>query len=303
MEPDQLEITEIIISEEDEGDITIEEPQGSSTPRSEPAQSQKQHLEDRSPHPSPPKKWATRGEEKSTPRWEGALPTGVKEKDLLAKRYETFTMDHDWVHRVRCSLLGLEVGAMPSKKDIDTSERFVPQAVVSESEPPEVIADHWLPIFQKQDLFAECHPNQFTAAVDWVPLYTPDGLEKHLLAALSVFVNAGLPSLTAVVPLEFRMGMDREFLLTNFHRHECLVRQLISIGGRCRQLAFCPYCGVINENSETTLSHVRKHLDLLFVCGGCYSRSFSHGQALNKHMRTQCCSVSIIREKTRASRK
>ena len=124
-----------------------------------------------------------------------------------------------------------------------------------------------------------------------------------LLVALSTFVNAGPPHLTAVVPPEFCMGTDREFLLTNFHRHECLVRQLISIGGKHRQLAFCPYCGVINENSETTLSHVRKHLDLLFVCGGCYSKSFPHGLALNKHMRTQCCSMSAIREKTRASRR
>ena len=212
-------------------------------------------------------------------------------------------MDHDWVHRVRCSLLGLETGAPPSKKDINTSECFIPRAAVSESEPPEVITDHWLPILWKQGLLAECHPNQFTVAVDWVPLYTLNGLEKHLLVALSAFVNAGPPSLTAVVPPEFRVGMDREFLLTNFHQHECLVRQLISIGGRCRQLALCPYCGVINENSETTLSHVRKHLNLLFVCGGCYSKSFPHGQALNKHMRTQCCSVSAIREKTRASRK
>ena len=171
-------------------------------------------------------------------------------------------MAHDWVHQVRCSLLGLEVGATPSKKDIDTSEHFAPQAAASESEPPEVIADHWLPILQEQCLLAECHPNQFTAVVDWVPLYTPDGLEKHLLAALSAFVNAGPPSLTAMVPLEFCMGMDREFLLTNFHQHECLVRQSISIGGRRRQL------------------------DLLFVCGGCYSKSFPHGQALNKHMRT-----------------
>ena len=65
-ESDQPEITEIVISEEDDIDITIEEPQGSSTSRSESAQSQKRHLEDRSPHPSPPKKWATRGEEKST---------------------------------------------------------------------------------------------------------------------------------------------------------------------------------------------------------------------------------------------
>ena len=41
LEPGPEEITEIIISEGDESDITTEEPQGSSTPRSEPAQSQK----------------------------------------------------------------------------------------------------------------------------------------------------------------------------------------------------------------------------------------------------------------------
>ena len=237
------------------------------------------------------------------PQQEAALPTGVKEEDLLPKRYETFTMDHDWVQQVRCSLLGLKTGAMPSKEDIDTSEYFVPQAAASEPEPPEVIADHWLPILQEHGLLVECHPDQFTAVADWVPLYTLDGLEKHLPTALSTFVNAGPPSLTAVVPPEMCVGTDKEFLLTNFHRHECLVRQSISIGGRHRQLAFCPYCGVINGNSETTLSHMRKHLDLLFVCGGCYSKSFPHGQALNKHMRTLCHSMLAIREKTRAPRK
>ena len=40
-EPDQPEITEIIISEGDESDITIKEPQGPSTPRSELARSQR----------------------------------------------------------------------------------------------------------------------------------------------------------------------------------------------------------------------------------------------------------------------
>ena len=244
-----------------------------------------------------------RGEEKSTPQQEMALPTGVKEEDLLPKRYETFAMDNNWVQWVRCSLLGLETGATPSKEDIDTSECFVPRAAALESEPPEVIMNHWFPILQEQGLLVECHPNQFTVVADWVPLYTPDGLEKHLLVALSAFVNAGPPHLTAVVPPEFHVGTDREFLLTNFHWHECLVRQLISIGGKCRQLAFCPYCRVINENSETALSHVRKHLDLLFVCGGCYSKSFPHGQALHKHMRTQCHSMSAIRDKTRASRR
>ena len=83
------------------------------------------------------------------PQWEAALPRGVKEEDLLSKRYETFTMDHDWVKWVRGSLLGLETGATPSKKNIDTSERFIPRAAVSELEPPEVVVDHWLPILRE----------------------------------------------------------------------------------------------------------------------------------------------------------
>ena len=189
-----------------------------------------------------------------------------------------------------------------SKEDIDTSKHFTPQAAAWEPEPPEVI-NHWLLILQEEGLLAECHPDQFTAEPDWVPLYTKGSLEKHLPATLSTFVNSGPPSLTAVVPPNFHMGIDREFLLTNFHQLGCLVRESISIGGKYRQMAFCPYCGVINENSETALSHVRKHLNLLFVCGGCYSESFSHGQALHKHMKSQCHSVKTIRDKTRSSQR
>ena len=212
-------------------------------------------------------------------------------------------MDHNWVQQVRGSLLGLEAGAMPSKKDINTLECFISQVAALEMEPPEVIVDHWLPILWEHGHVVECHPDQFTAVEDWVPLYTLEGLQKHLPVALSAFVNTGLPSFTAVVPLEIHMGMDKEFLLTNFHQHECLMRQTISIGGRCRQLAFCPYCAVVNENSETALSHMRKHFNLLFVCGGCYAKRFPHGQSLDRHMRTLCHSVSAIREKTRAPKK
>ena len=192
------------------------------------------------------------------PQREAALPRRVKMEDILPRRYETLTADNNWVHPVRCSLLGLEAGTTPSKEDINTSEWFIPQAAAWESEPSEVITDHWLPILREEGLLAECPPDQFNAETDWVPLYTKDSLEKHLPATLSAFMNARLPSLTAIVPLDFCVGTDREFLLTNFHRHGCLVRQLISIDGKCKQMAFCPFCGVINENSETALSHVRR---------------------------------------------
>ena len=63
----------------------------------------------------------------------------------------------------------------------------------------------------------ECPSDQFTPGPGWVPLYTKENLAKHLPAALSTFMGAGVLSLMAVVPPDFQVGMDREFLLTNFH--------------------------------------------------------------------------------------
>ena len=168
----------------------------------------------------------------------------------------------------------------------------------SEAEPPDVIAEHWLDNLRKDHILVECPPDQFTALEDWILLYTSVGLQHYLPAALSAFPSQGVPSLIAVTPPEFHVDSDKEFLLCNFHRHGCLMRQSFNIEGKRRQLAFCPYCGVINENSNTALSHVRKHLNLQFVCGGCFSRSFLNGPALNRHMRTRAL-VTAIRDHSR----
>ena len=299
--PDPEDMAAVVILDDDENDLPIDMPPAASMPKVEPAWNQKRPLEDRSPHSSPPKKWATEGE-RSTPPHEAVLPRGVTEEDILPKRYKTFTSDNDWVQCMRCSLLGLEAGTMPSRKDIDTSDHFVPRAA-SKSDLPEVITDHWLPILRVEGLLVECPLDQFIATVDWVPLYTREGLQKYLLVVLSSFTSQGVPSLTAVVPPELRVGTDKEFLLSNFHRHKCLMWQSFNLAGRRRQLAFCPYCGVINENSNIALSHARKHLDLQFVCGGCYSKSFLNGPALHKHMRTQCPSVTAIQDCSKSSRR
>ena len=293
----------IIISDDDETSFPGGWPEAISTPKIELVWGQKQPSEDRSPCYSPPKKWATEEMEESPPPHEAVLPKGVSEEDILPKRYEIFTSDYDWDQSIRGSLLGLEAGTSPSRRDIDNSSRFVPRVAVSESELPEVITEHWLPILRREGLLVECPPDQFTAPADWIPLYTCESLQKYLPAVLSAFPSQGTPSLIAVVPPEFRVGTDKEFLLCNFHHRQCLVRQLFNLKGRHRQLAFCPYCRVINENSDTALSHMRKHLDLQFVCGGCYSKSFLNGPALNKHMRTQCPSVSAIRDCSRSSRR
>ena len=260
-------------------------------------------LRDRSPCSSPLKRHATEEQEQSPPPCEAALPRGMSEEHILPKRYVVFTSDYNWVQSVRGSLLGLEAGTLPSRRDIDNSSHFVPRMAVSESDLPEVITEHWLPILRREGILMECPRDQFTTLVDWIPLYTCEGLQKYLPAVLSAFPSPGTLSLVAVVPPEFHVGTGKEFLLCNFHYHQCLMRQSFNLKGRCRQLAFCPYCRVINENSDMALSHVRKHLDLQFVCGGCYSRSFLNGLALNKHTRSQCPSVSANRDHSRSSRR
>ena len=286
---------DIIILDDEVFSFPGDWPEAISTPKIELASGYKQPSEDTNPHSSPPKKWATEEKEESPPPREASLPRGTKKKDILPKRYEVFTSDYEWVQSVRGSLLGLEAGALPSRRDIKNSSHFIPRMAASETELPEVITEHWLPILRREGLLVECPPDQFTATVDWIPLYTHEGLQKYLPAALSAFPSQGVLSLIPVMPPEVHVGTDKEFLLCNFHHHGCLVRQSFNLEGRCRQLAFCLYCRVINENSDMALSHVRKHLNLQFVCGGCFSRSFLNGLTLNKHMKA-CASVTPIRD-------
>ena len=269
-------------------------PEAISTPPIEEASDCKWSSEDTSPSTSPQKKRAT-GKTESPPSPHVSLPKGTTEKDLLPKRYEVFASNYEWVQCMRGSLLGLEANDSPSKSQIECSSHFRLRTAASEMEPPEVIVEHWLDTLRDDGILVECPLDQFTAPEDWIPLYTSVSLQHDLPATLSAFPNQGVPSLIAVAPPDFHVGSDKEFLLSNFHRHGCLVRQSFNIEGKRRQLAFCPYCRVINENSDTALSHVRKHLDLQFVCGGCFSRSFLNGPALNRHMRT-CASVATIRD-------
>ena len=83
-------------------------------------------------------------------------------------------------------------------------------------------------------------------------------------------------------------------MLTSFHLKACLRRTSLMISGKRRQVTFCPYCGVTNDNAETGLNNIRKHLDVMLVCGGCHTKSVCLGQALQKHMKDNCPAVLAI---------
>ena len=80
---------------------------------------------------------------------------------------------------------------------------------------------------------------------------------------------------------------EREYVIRQLHEANCLSRVTIYYGeNQQKQLAFCPYCGVMNENATTTYSHVRKHLGITFLCGGCYNKIYRAPQHLVQHRRS-----------------
>ena len=117
------DIADVIVDDDDDDlDLTIEEPQAISTPVVEPTPRRKRSLDNQDSSWSPSKKRATKEEGMSTPHQEEDLPKGVKLEDILPKRYDTLSGDNEWVQKVRCSLLGLETGTTPSKEDINSSK-------------------------------------------------------------------------------------------------------------------------------------------------------------------------------------
>ena len=292
---------------EDDSVVTVSDdgsdPNGASTStgRTVPTSRRKQSREG-GPSDAPPTKKPADGDE-TAPQQEQSLPAETMEAVLIATRNELYGKDYPPVQEVRARLLGLDPDVTPTDAQINASPRFALRSAVVERDAPDIVTDHWMPYLEENDWLADCPLEEFNATEGWVPLYTPEKLEEHLPAALSAFGSAKPPRLTAVVPPNFPLGMDKEFMLMSFHLRAYLRRTSLTISGKRRQVAFCPYCGVTNDNAETGLNHVRKHLDVMLVCGGCHTKSVCLGQALQKHMKDNCPAILAILGKTRGGRR
>ena len=292
---------------DDESVVTVSDdgsdPDGASTSTggTVPTSSRKRRQEGEPSKAPPTKKPADGGE--AAPEQEQDLPADTTEAILIPVRNELYGKDYPHVQEVRAHLLGLAPDVTPTDAQINASPRFALRPAAIDKEVPDIVTDYWMPYLKKNNRLADCPPEEFNATDGWVPLYTPEKLEEHLPAALSAFGSAKPPRLMAVVPPNFPLGIDKEFMLTSFHVRGCLRRASLMVNGKRRQIAFCPYCGVTNENAETGLNHIRKHLDVMLVCGGCHTKSVCLGQALQKHMKDNCPAILAILGKTRGRRK
>ena len=206
------------------------------------------------------------------------------------------------VNEVRTRILGLEAETRPSRQDIDSSPIFALRRAADESRPPSIIGEHWVPYLKQKGHLADCKAKDFSYKDGWLPLYTRAGLIKHLQGLESLLDKDKASALIAVILPEMDFQYEREYVIHKLHKSESLNQISISYDTNQRkQIAFCPYCGVMNENTATAHSHVRKHLGIAFLCGGCYCKIYKKPQSLYNHMLS--CQLTVIQWEEKDSQK
>ena len=214
-------------------------------------------------------------------------PTGPSEAALQKAQFELFQKDLPVVQEVSARILELQEGEVITQQVLDSSPTFRLRRAADESRAPTVIGEHWIDHLDAGGHIAKCKPHDFKFEDEWLPLYTRAGITRHVSGLSSLLKTQGDSPLVAVVPPDMLFWSDREYVIHKLHEEDCLSRVTIYYGENLRkQIAFCPYCGVTNENYATTYSHARKHLGITFLCGGCYTKLYRAPQHLSQHMKT-----------------
>ena len=193
---------------------------------------------------------------------ETTVLTGPSEAALRTAQFELYDKDLPEVKEVHARILSLQEGEEATQEDFDSLPDFRLRWVVDETCPPTVIGEYWIDHLDSEGRLAKCKPNDFKYEDEWLPLYTrgtPDMLFQY----------------------------EWECVIHQLHKAECLAWMFVYYDNNQRQqIAFCPYCGVMNKNSATAYSHVRKHLGIIFLCGSCYGKLYKVLQHLFHHMKT-----------------
>ena len=215
--------------------------------------------------------------------------TRPSEAALRTARFELYDKDLPEVKEVRARILGLEEGEEATQEDFDSLPDLRLRRVVNKTCPPTVIGEYWIDHLDSEGCLAKCKSNDFKFEDEWLPLYTRASVTKQVSGLGSLLNTQGDSPLIAVIPPDMPFQYEWEYVIHRLHKEEFLARVSIYYDdNQQKQIAFCPYCGMMNENSATTYSHARKHLGITFLCGGCYSKLYKVPQHLFHHMKS-CC--------------
>ena len=175
--------------------------------------------------------------------------TGPSEAALQKARFELYDKDLPEVKEVCARILGLEEGEEATQEDFDSSPGFRLRWADDKTHPPTVIGEYWIDHLNSEGRLAKCKPNDFKFEEEWLPLYTRAGVTKQVSGLGSLLNTQGDSPLIAVIPPDMSFQYEWEYVIHQLHKAECLARVSVYYEENQRkQIVFCPYCGVMNEN-------------------------------------------------------
>ena len=195
----------------------------------------------------------------------------VQMKALSEAHDQCYVVDKLSAQKVQEAIMGLST--VPSEAKVHKRDLFklgpLGNHIVND------IHSHWESYFHKWGVMANVPYSQFPAKEGWDAVYTWSSLEEHEPALTNSYgKKVTKPSLMVVVtPTTMEIGDD--YFLNKLHEPACIKRKSVYYdtkvaGKRNRvQVVICPYCGVLSQNAPSGCSHIRRHLGLTFVCGGC----------------------------------
>ena len=199
---------------------------------------------------------------------ETAWLTGPSKADLSNAHFELYQKNHVEVRDIRPQILELDDRDDITQEVLDSSLVFCLRRAADESYSPTIIGEHWIYHLESEGRIARCKPNDFLCEEGWLPLYTRASITKYVSGVSSLIETHRDSPLIAVIPPGTSFQLDHEYVIHQLHEAECLSRITIYYGdGQRKQLAFCPYCGVMYENSAMAESCEEASRDNLLLWG------------------------------------
>ena len=161
---------------------------------------------------------------------EATASTGPFEAALRKARFELYEKDLPEVQEVRAWILGLDEGEKATQEDLESSPNFHLRWVVDETCPPTVVGEHWIDHLDNEGRIAKCKPHDFKFEDEWLPLYTRAGVTKQVSGLGSLLNTQGDSPLIAVIPPDMLFQYEREYVIHQLHKANCLARVSIYYG-------------------------------------------------------------------------
>ena len=153
--------------------------------------------------------------------------TGPSEAALRTAQFEQYDKDFPEVNEVSARILGLQEGEEATQEDFDSSPDFQLRQAVNKTHPLTVIGEHWIDHLDSKGHLAKCKPNAFKYDDEWLPLYTRASVTKQISGLGPLLNTQGDSPLIAVMPPDMPFQYEREYVIHQLHKAECLARMSI----------------------------------------------------------------------------